>query len=80
MKLYGKEWTRRELEEHVGRLEQVGGLRRVQGVEGFEKGLDRIQVSTGARLEFDVLPSGGMDISSCRFNRRTRQLAVAPGR
>jgi len=33
MKLYGKDWTRRGLEARVGRIEQIGGLRRVQSTE-----------------------------------------------
>ena len=26
MNLYGKDWSRRELETYVGRIEQIGGL------------------------------------------------------
>ena len=38
MKLYGRDWTRRELEARLGRIEQIGGLRRVQLTEGNRGG------------------------------------------
>jgi hypothetical protein len=67
MELYGRKWSRRELEARVGRLEQVGGLRRLRWAEGFEAGTEAIQVRTGAGLEYVVLPSRGLDISQARF-------------
>ena len=67
MKLYGKEWTRRDLEAHVGRIEQIGGLRRVQLSEGPETGVEQIQVRTGAGLAYTILPSRGMDIGLTEF-------------
>jgi len=27
MKLYGKVWTRREIERHIGRIDQIGGIK-----------------------------------------------------
>ncbi|MEI8206734.1 MAG: DUF4432 family protein, partial [Kiritimatiellales bacterium] len=67
MKLYGKEWTRRKLESRIGRIEQIGGVRRLQATEGFEQGLETVQVRTGGGLEYFVNPSRGMDISLCQF-------------
>ena len=67
MKLYGKQWTRRDLEAHVGRLEQLGGLRRVQWTEGPESGVEEIQVRTGAGLSYSILPSRGLDIGLAEF-------------
>jgi len=67
MKLYGKEWTRRDLEAHVGRIEQIGGLRRVQWTEGPESGVEQIQVRTGAGLSYSILPSRGLDIGLAEF-------------
>ena len=67
MKLYGKEWTRRELEAHVGRIEQIGGVRRVQSTEGPETGVEQIQVRTGAGLSYSILPSRGLDIGLAEF-------------
>jgi hypothetical protein len=67
MHLYGRDWTRRELEARVGRLEQIGGLRRFQLTEGKEAGVAQIQVRTGAGLCYYVSPSRGMDISLAEF-------------
>ncbi|HLO32093.1 MAG TPA: aldose 1-epimerase family protein [Anaerolineales bacterium] len=67
MKLYGKEWSRRELEAHMGRIEQIGGVRRFQSTEGPEEGVEQIQVRTGAGLSYSVLPSRGLDIGLAEF-------------
>jgi hypothetical protein len=67
MKLYGRNWTRRELEAHVGRIEQIGGVRRVQSTEGPESGAEQIQVRTGAGLSYSILPSRGLDIGLAEF-------------
>ena len=67
VKLYGKEWTRRDLEARVGRIEQIGGLRRVQSSEGPEFGVEQIQVRTGAGLSYSILPSRGLDIGLAEF-------------
>lgn len=67
MKLYGREWTRRELEARVGRVEQIGGIRMREGVEGKEKGMSFIEVRTGAGLAFTVVPSKGLDLSHVEY-------------
>jgi hypothetical protein len=67
MKLYGKEWTRRAIETRVGRIEQIGGVRRLQLTEGKESGVEEIQVRTGAGLSYSILPSRGLDIGLTEF-------------
>ncbi|MFZ5515938.1 MAG: aldose 1-epimerase family protein [Candidatus Zhuqueibacterota bacterium] len=67
MQLFGKDWTRREIEARVGRMEQLGGVRRMQLTEGPEAGVEIIQVSTGAGLTYYVSPSRGLDISLAKF-------------
>lgn len=67
MQLFGRAWTRRELEAHIGRLEQIGGVRRLHWAEGFEAGVEHIQVRTGAGLSYYVAPSRGLDISLAEF-------------
>ena len=67
MKLYGQEWTRRALEARIGRIEQIGGLRRVQCTEGPESGTEQILVRTGAGLSYSILPSRGLDIGLAEF-------------
>ncbi len=67
MKLYGKNWTRRELEARVGRLEQIGGIRRFKLIEGAEAEVEQIQVRTGAGLSYYVSPTRCLDISLTEF-------------
>lgn len=67
MQLYNRTWARREIEARVGRLEQIGGVRRTQLSEGLESGVDQIQVCTGASLTYYVTPARGMDISLAEF-------------
>jgi len=67
MELYGRSWTRRELEERIGRLEQVGGIRRFECTEGAERGVEMIQVRTGAGLAYTVSPTKGLDLSLAEF-------------
>jgi hypothetical protein len=67
MKLGGKTWERRALEARLGRLEQLGGLRRFRLSEGREDGVEQIQVRTGAGLCYYVSPSRAMDISLAEF-------------
>jgi hypothetical protein len=63
MNLFGRSWTRKELEARVGQLGQIGGIRRMKLVEGKEAGTELIRVRTGSGLSFDVVPSKGLDIS-----------------
>ncbi|MDF2718723.1 MAG: hypothetical protein K0R28_5648 [Paenibacillus sp.] len=63
MRLYGKEWTRRELEARVGNMGQIGGIRRLRHQEGKEAGVEVIQLRTGAGLVFEVTPEKGLDLS-----------------
>jgi len=65
MNIHGRDYSRRDLLARVGRLEQLGGVRRVRACEGPEDGTEIIEVRTGAGLEFDVHPHRGMDIGRC---------------
>lgn len=67
MQLYGRSWTRRELEGYMGRLEQVGGIRRYVLDDGPERGLEVIEVRTGAGLEFTVMPTKGLDFGLAKY-------------
>lgn len=63
VKLFGKEWTRRELEARMGRIEQIAGIQRFTMSEGPETGLDSYRVRTGSGLSYWITPGKGMDIS-----------------
>lgn len=67
MELYGRHWTRREIEARVGRIEQIGGIRRMRLAEGIGQGSEHIQVRTGSGLSYEVTPNKAMDISLAEF-------------
>ncbi|AZN39742.1 aldose 1-epimerase family protein [Paenibacillus albus] len=68
MLLHGKVYTRREIEARVGRIEQIGGIRKLTLADGNENGSSVISVRTGAGLSFDVTPDKGLDLSSAAFS------------
>lgn len=67
----GEGLSRRELLARVGHLNQLGGLRRVQALEGVEAGLEIIELRTGGGLEVEILPSRGLDLGAARFAGRS---------
>jgi hypothetical protein len=67
MQLFGRTWTRRDIEARTGRFEQLAGVRRLICAEGPESGGEVIEVRTGAGLSFDVHPGRGLDIGRCEL-------------
>jgi len=67
MQLYGKTWTRREVEKHLGRIEQIGGLQHSYLSGGKSEGVEQVQVRTGAGLSFEINVSRGMDIGLTEY-------------
>ena len=61
-RLYGKQWTRATLMQHVGDVQQVGGAKAVAFDDGPERGVRAIEVRTGTGFAFSVLPDRGMDV------------------
>lgn len=70
-KLYGREYTRRELEGHVGRIEQLGGIRPIEFTAGRERGVRGFDIDTGSGLCFTALADRALDISKATFNGRS---------
>jgi hypothetical protein len=68
--LWGRRWTRPELLARVGRLEQVAGMRLVEGGDGAERGVRILRCTTGAGFDFEILPSTNRDTD--RFDARDR--------
>jgi Domain of unknown function (DUF4432) len=62
MKLWGKDWTRRELLDRIGRLSQLGGLTPFEFNSGKARGVRAVRVQTGTGLDFSVLIDKGLDI------------------
>ncbi len=69
--LYGRDYTRAELLAHIGDITQVARIKPYRLIEGLEDGVMALDITTGSGLDFTVLPSRGMDISSAHFNGRS---------
>jgi hypothetical protein len=67
MKLNGREYTRRELEERSGALSQFAGVRLMELQDGVERGIRLLEFRTGSGLRFTVLVDRAMDIGDCDY-------------
>jgi len=63
----GKEYTRRELELHIGHISQIAGVRMMELQEGAEAGVRIAEVRSGSGLRFQVTLDRGMDISLAEY-------------
>jgi Domain of unknown function (DUF4432) len=66
--LWGRRWTRPELLAGVGRLEQVAGMRLVEGGDGAERGVRILRCTKGAGFGFEILVDRGFDIGGAWIN------------
>lgn len=68
MKLYGREYTRRELESFSSDLRQFADIRLLTLEDGQERGVRVAEVRTGSGLDFTVLLDRGLDIGPATYN------------
>ncbi|MES2461336.1 MAG: aldose 1-epimerase family protein [Armatimonadota bacterium] len=66
--LFGRDWTKRELLERVGSLEQVAGAEAFTYSDGVRDGVRAARVKTGGGLDYTVLLGRGMDIGQASYN------------
>lgn len=66
-RLWGRDWTRDELEQRVGDLQQVAGVRLVTLADGKERGVRAAQVRTGTGFAFTVLIDRGLDVAHAEY-------------
>ena len=71
VQLFGRAYTRRELESYVGSLAQVGGIRPIELAAGRERGVRGFVVSTGTGFTFTALADRALDISTAAFRGRS---------
>lgn len=69
--LWGREWTRGELEARVGDMRQVAGVRLVELDDGRERGARAAEFHTGTGFRFLVLIDRGLDISQADYCGRS---------
>lgn len=67
MKLFGKDYTTRELRSRVGNMDQIAGIRTVQLDDGNERPVRAATIHTGSGLELTVLMDRCLDISAASF-------------
>ena len=82
--LFGRNYSRRELEQRVGHLSQIAGVRLMQLQEGREAGVRIADVRSGSGLRFQISLDRGMDISVAEYKGmslawRSPQGDVHPG-
>jgi hypothetical protein len=59
--------SRQDLARYVGHMDQVAGIKFLEGADGVERGARILQVWTGSGLCFNVLADRGLDISTCQY-------------
>lgn len=67
MKMYGKDYSVKELRQRVGNMDQAAGVRLVQLDDGNERPTRAAILQTGTGLEVTVLLDRCMDISSAAY-------------
>jgi hypothetical protein len=65
--LFGKDYSRNKLKQHIGHLSQIAGVRLMQLQEGQEAGVRIAEVRSGSGLRFQVSLDRGMDISGAEY-------------
>ncbi|MHB9023935.1 MAG: aldose 1-epimerase family protein [Armatimonadota bacterium] len=78
VQLFGRAFTRRQLQAYAGNLSQVGGIRPIELAGGRERGVRGFDITTGSGLAFTVLADRALDITSASFRGRSLCLH-APG-
>jgi hypothetical protein len=78
VQLFGRHYTRAEVQAHIGNLAQVGGIRPIELAAGRERGVRGFEVATGTGFAFTVLADRALDITRATY--RGRALAyLSPG-
>jgi hypothetical protein len=65
--LYGRHWSRQEILQRVGHMDQVAGIKLFEAADGLGRGCRMLQVWTGSGLDFTVTADRALDISTCLF-------------
>ncbi len=68
MDLWGRQFTRRELESYTGDLRQIADIRLATLDDGAERGVRVADVRTGSGLDFTVMLDRAMDIGNTVYN------------
>jgi len=66
-RLYGREYSRGEIERRIGRLAALGGITPVVLQAGQRNGVRAFDVATGSGLRFTALADRALDVSFARY-------------
>lgn len=67
MRIAGRTYTRREIEERAESVAQLGGIRHYELSEGSARGVRAADFRAGTGLQFTVLPDRAMDVSLAAY-------------
>jgi hypothetical protein len=67
VELFGRQWTRGEVERRVGHLAQIGGVRLIASDNGPSRGVRYLEFRTGTGFAFEVAVDRGMDVGRCDY-------------
>jgi hypothetical protein len=65
--MYQRTWNREELLQRVGHMDQLAGIRSVEGADGLARGSRMFEVWTGGGLTFTVHTDRALDITTFRY-------------
>jgi len=65
--LYGKQWSREEIQRYIPDMSQVARIQPSTMREGRAEGVDVVEIATGSGFQFTVLPGRGLDISHASY-------------
>lgn len=76
VELFGRGWTRTEIERRIGHLSQLCGIRLVTSDNGPSRGVRLLELRTGTGFDCDIALERGMDVGRCTY--RGASLAWMP--
>ncbi len=62
-----RDWSRRQLVQYVGHMDQIAGIKLVEAADGMERGNRVLHVWTGSGLCFRIQADRALDISACHY-------------
>jgi len=67
MEVFGREISRKELQQKIGDISQLGGIKYYEFIDGVSRGVRAVDIKSPCGLDFTVLLDRGMDISSLSY-------------
>lgn len=71
MQLWGREWTRKQLEARIGTTKQLGGITPFEYISGKARGVRGLRVKTAVGFEFTVVEDRALDIAEASLCGRS---------